>query len=53
MKNIEFYEAKKYEDGSKYEKAVKQLTEIVGKHVYEKEYPDEEDGETYLTVVIE
>lgn len=32
---------------------VKQLTEIVGKHVYEKEYLDEEDGETYLTMVIE
>ena len=32
---------------------VKQLTEIVGTHVYEKEYLDEEDGETYLMMVIE
>lgn len=37
MKNIKFYEPKKYEDSSK----------------YEKEYLDEEDGEMYLTMVIE
>lgn len=34
-------------------RSCKAVGENVGRHVYEKEYLDEEGGETYLTIVIE